>query len=349
MKLFESVGEVREQKKGTEGAVFAVLRRADERKASNGKPYYDVEVGDVSGSVGGKIWSDRSEAMEAAGALHVGQAVKISFVVDTFKDTTQLKIDRLRAAGESDPGFDPKQLFGAVPDWLPALNCRSLVFDIETVPAADIRDMPPTIVKSLTEHAERRDMEQAAIMGLSPYFGKVVSLAFGEGEGPIDDQQVTVLAVDHPNKPTDGLPDSVRLMTEPELLQCFWALAAAADVVVSFNGRGFDVPFLVARSLIHGVDARVDLLSNRFSLRPHLDLLDVVSQRGRGPANLDVVCWALGIESPKGTMDGSMVAPAYERGDLGMIAEYNQSDVRATTLVYQAVRDRVLRFRRDWA
>ena len=78
-------------------------------------------------------------------------------------------------------------------------------------------------------------------------------------------------------------------------------------------------------------------------------MLDVVSQRGRGPANLDVVCWALGIESPKGTMDGSMVAPAYERGDLGMIAEYNQSDVRATTLVYQAVRDRVLRFRRDWA
>ena len=67
-----------------------------------------------------------------------------------------------------------------------------------------------------------------------------------------------------------------------------------------------------------------------------------------GPTNLDVVCWALGIESPKGQMDGSMVAPAYARGEIVKIAEYNAHDVRATAAVYHHVRDRALRFREDW-
>ena len=139
-------------------------------------------------------------------------------------------------------------------------------------------------------------------------------------------------------------------MTEAELLHAWWALAAAAETVITFNGRGFDVPFLVGRSLVHGIPARVDLLSNRFSLRPHLDLYQAFNNggRSRGPASLDVMCWALGIESPKGQMDGSMVAPAYERGDIEKIAEYNVHDVRATTSVYHKLRDGVLRFRSDW-
>jgi predicted PolB exonuclease-like 3'-5' exonuclease len=69
---------------------------------------------------------------------------------------------------------------------------------------------------------------------------------------------------------------------------------------------------------------------------------------GSGPTTLDVVCWALGIESPKGEMDGSMVAPAYARGEIEEIARYNLADVRATTAVYQNVRDGLLRYRKDW-
>ncbi len=123
-----------------------------------------------------------------------------------------------------------------------------------------------------------------------------------------------------------------------------------AQALVSFNGRGFDVPFLVGRSLVHGIPARVDLLSGRFSLRPHLDLYHAFHNggRARGPASLDVMCWALGIESPKEQMDGSMVAPAYERGEIEKIAEYNAHDVRATAAVYHRLRDGVLRFRSDW-
>ena len=172
----------------------------------------------------------------------------------------------------------------------------------------------------------------------------------GDAEPGGEADQVTVLAV-----PPEGFeladadcPSWLRLMSEQELLKAFWALASKAECVVSYNGRGFDVPFVVTRSLIHGIPARVDLVSGRWSLKPHLDLFELVSQRGRGPSKLDVVCWALGIESPKEVMDGSMVAPAYQRGEIVKIAEYNAHDVRATSAVYRKCRDLILRYRSDW-
>src|SRR5690606_31495921 len=127
------------------------------------------------------------------------------------------------------------------------------------------------------------------------------------------------------------VPPWLQLVSERELLQAFWLLAAQAEVVVTYNGRNFDVPFLIGRSLIHGVPARVDLLGSPYQVRPHLDLYRMISPgRSVGPASLDAVCWALGIESPKDGMHGGDVAPAYARGEIGAIATYNRGDVRAT-------------------
>jgi hypothetical protein len=47
-------------------------------------------------------------------------------------------------------------------------------------------------------------------------------------------------------------------------------------------------------------------------------------------------------------MDGSMVAPAYARGEIQKIAEYNAYDVRATAAAYRKVRDLILRYLADW-
>ena len=158
------------------------------------------------------------------------------------------------------------------------------------------------------------------------------------------------LVVPPPGRERDEYPDWVRPMSEPELLRSFWHLAYAAELVVSFNGRGFDVPYLVIRSLIHQIPARVDLLSSPYSLRPHCDLYRLIGhgRHGLGSTSLDVICWALGIESPKGAMDGSMVAPTYARGDIESIASYNAADVRATAAVFRHLREQLLPFRNDW-
>jgi predicted PolB exonuclease-like 3'-5' exonuclease len=331
--------------------VFAQLRSWKELQTNDQRPFLIVELADIHAAIEAKIWDDRQEAMEAVKAAPLRGYVKVRGRVKEYKGTPQLVIERVKAIALDDKpeGFDPDQIIDPALAAVEDLCCRTLVFDIETVPALDRRELPPTVAEALSDNATRKEMEPAAVMGMSPFFGKVVSLAIGDGDAAAGDGDVTVLAV-----PPDGVtiadcPKWLRLMTEADLLRSFWALASRAQTVVSFNGRGFDVPFLVTRSLIHGIPARVDLMSQRFSLQPHLDLFELVTQRGRGPSKLDVVCWALGIQSPKGEMDGSMVAPAYERGEIVKIAEYNAHDVRATSELYRRCRDMILRYRADWA
>jgi predicted PolB exonuclease-like 3'-5' exonuclease len=328
---------------------FAVLRLARRSQTRQGKPFYDLRLTDRTRSVSGKIWSEASRAMQAVEELSPGAHVKIMFDVESYKGALQLNVRRLRVAEEGEPGYDPTLLVEEGFELVSDLLCETLVFDIETVPAVDLRRAPPTIAQAVASHAERNEWDQSKVMSLSPYFGQVVSVAVGDGEQDPRTQEVTVFVVPPAGHDTKGLPSWIRPVSEADLLRAFWILAGHASCVVSYNGRGFDIPFLVGRSLILDVPVRVDLLSNRYSLRPHLDLFYALNPTGpRGPASLDVVCWALGLTSPKETMDGSMVATAYAKGDLASIALYNAGDVRATTGVYQRVRDGVLRYRDDW-
>ncbi len=330
--------------------VFAQLRSWKELQTRDQKPFLVVELADVHAVIEAKVWENSKEAMDATKAAPLRGPVKVRGRVKDWNGRPQLVIERLKAIdpGDAPEGFDPDQLVDPALAPVEDLCCRTLVFDIETVPAFDRRELPPTVAEALSDNATRKEMEPAAVMGMSPFFGKVVSLAIGDGDAEPGTDEVTVLAVPPDGTTIPDCPKWLRPMTEADLLRSFWALASRAECVVSFNGRGFDVPFLVTRSLIHGIPARVDLMSQRFALKPHLDLFELVTQRGRGPSKLDVVCWALGIESPKEVMDGSMVAPAYERGEIVKIAEYNAHDVRATSEVYRRCRDLILRYRADW-
>ncbi len=328
---------------------FALLQRSEEVRTKQQQTFLDIRLRDAGATVAGRIWPE-APAMAALRGVATGTVLKVLFTVGSYQGHVQVNVHNARPVAAGEPGYDPAAVYGAGHRLAGHLLCRNLAFDIETAPVVDRRALPPTVAEALARHAERTDADEAKAMGLSPFFAGVVSLAVADADADATAQRVTVFVV--PPKPgaTLDAPEWVRPVSEPELLQAWWTLAAAAEAVVSFNGRGFDVPFLIARSLIHRVPARVDLLGNRYGLRPHLDLYRVLThgERSLGPTNLDVVCWALGIPSPKETMDGSMVASAYERGDLLRIAEYNAHDVRATTAVYRAVRDGVLRYREDW-
>jgi hypothetical protein len=329
-------------------AAFAVLQDVREGRTRKQEVFLDLELGDCTGVVKGKIWADAgAEIQNAARDLARGTVVKVLFHADVYRGSVQLRIHKIRAASEEDEGYDAAELFGEGYEHVRNILCANMIFDIETVPAADRRELPQTVAESLARHTERMNSDEAKVMGLSPFFGKIVSLAVGDAD---DDSSIMVFVVPPDGREIEDAPDWMRPVSEVELLHAWWALAAAAETVISYNGRGFDVPFLVARSLIHRIPARVDLLSHRYSLRPHLDLYRALThgERALGPSSLDVVCWGLGIESPKGMMDGSMVAPAYERGEIEKIASYNAQDVRATRAVYRELRDHVLRFRDDW-
>jgi hypothetical protein len=340
---------------GSVGTVFAAIRSVRHGIDRNSAGYFDLILSDASAKLPAKIWGDSKAYSEATRTpLASGTVAKVMFSVGSYRESLQLTITRVRPVGEDDE-WVPDAIYGAGWELVDGLRCKTLVFDIETVPGVDPRELPEGIGKALDRATERNEGDEGKAMSLSPYFGKVVSLAFGEGDpepgaggvsegtGERAGEGTTVFVVPPPGH-EHGLPSWVRPMSEAELLRSFWHLADAADLIVTFNGRGFDVPFLVTRSLILGVPARVDLLSSPFSLRPHLDLYRLLGHS----TSLDVTCWALGIQSPKGAMDGSMVAPTYARGDIEAIATYNAADVRATASVYRHLRQHLLPFRNDW-
>ena len=342
----ERLVDVHELAVGAVATAYVAVRSIRHGLSRNGDGYFDLVAADASAKLPGKIWGDSRAYAEATGsAVKAGDVVKLLFTVGSFRDALQLNVTRIRVLGEDDE-WQPESIWGPGWELVEGLRCETLVFDIETVPGIDLGEVPDAVVKAVARAAERNDGDEGKVMSLSPYYGKVVSLAFGDP----DKDTVTTLVVPPPGREQDPMPDGVRAMTEAELLRSFWHLADAAELVVSFNGRGFDVPFVVTRSLILGVPARVDLVSSPFSLRPHLDLYRVLGH-GRsslGGASLDVICWALGVESPKGALDGSMVAPTYARGDIEAIAAYNAADVRATAAVFRHLREHLLPFRNDW-
>src|SRR5882724_9312753 len=137
---------------------------------------------------------------------------------------------------------------------------------------------------------------------------------------------------------------------ETELLTQFWDAPKKYDTIVTFNGRGFDVPFIYLRSAQLNVPiTRKDWLGYRYATDPHCDLaeqLTFYSVSGRDGAarkfNLDFYCKAFGIESPKGHgVTGMDVKRLMDEGRYRDIADYCLRDVVATVKLYHIWKERL--------
>lgn len=127
-----------------------------------------------------------------------------------------------------------------------------------------------------------------------------------------------------------------------------------APTLVTWNGRGFDLPVIVMRSLHHGVPMgwyyQRSNLRYRFSDDGHLDLADALSDRGAvRMTGLDVAARLIGLPGKMG-VDGSQVEGYFKTGRLEEIRHYCLTDVIQTAclllryllLAERASRDSVL-------
>jgi 3'-5' exonuclease len=132
--------------------------------------------------------------------------------------------------------------------------------------------------------------------------------------------------------------------TEAQLLAEFWKAMRRFQRFVTFNGRGFDGPFLMLRSAVLGIAPTRNLVGYRYALRPHTDLLEAVTFFGASRKwNLDFTCKAFGVESPKEQgMDGFSVGPYYRAGRIAEIAEYCRRDVEATAGLFRKLEKTLL-------
>jgi len=330
---------------GTQDVVlFLRVSNVEQSWTAKGDPYLTLRLSDVSRSLEAKIWHDRDHYEEAA-ELETGDVVKVLARLGSFQGRPQLEIKKLRPASDwADDDWDSATVFGPGYDRVKGLVAKTLVMDIETAPATDIRNLPVTIVEEITRVAQDREWDREKVLALNPLFSQVISIAIGgadkDGGWALFAPQSEDLGSLEQTAPSWMLP-----MSEREMLESFWTLSGLAEVIVTFNGRNFDLPFLRTRSAIHDVPAFVDLLSQPpYKVEPHMDLYQVLTNGGRGtpPMNLDAACYAFGIESPKNAMDGSLVAQAFREKRYEEIARYNLADIEATRRLYWRIKNNIV-------
>lgn len=233
-----------------------------------------------------------------------------------------------------------------------------LVFDIETI-GEDFDKLDQTTQEILT-HWIRKEIDNK-----QEYEKDLSDLKDGLGFSPLTGEVVVIGVLDYEKEqgavyfqaPGKNIPEfekngiKFKQMTEPEMLEKFWELALKYDEFISFNGRGFDVPFLMVRSAIHNIRPSKDLLSNRYlNLQKfnakHVDLYEQLTFYGatRKKGGLHLWSRAFGIKSPKAEgVKGEDVTRLFREEKFKEIAEYNGHDLIATKELYDYW-DEYLRF-----
>jgi predicted PolB exonuclease-like 3'-5' exonuclease len=211
-----------------------------------------------------------------------------------------------------------------------------LAFDIETVPdCPGIRrlhglpdDLPDADVAEIA--FQKRRVQTNGADFLPPHLQRVVVISCVLR----NDEGLRVFSI--------GEPEA----GEAQAIQRFFeGINRYLPQIVSWNGRNFDLPVLVARGLIHSVSAacfwdtgndnkdfRWSNYVNRFHDR-HIDLMDVLSIYGGRGSPLDEVARLAGFPGKLG-VGGGAVWESYRQGSLAAIRDYCEADCLNTYLLF---------------
>ena len=220
----------------------------------------------------------------------------------------------------------------------------TVVFDIETAghPWDSHDDAQRTYLRKNAKSDEEKE-RLPETLSLWPLTGKIITIAMlnaETGRGRIwyekDDGRAEETSADGRFK---FIGDA-----ETVFLAEFWKAMRRFQRFVTFNGRGFDGPFLMLRSAALGIPPTRNLVGYRYAIRPHTDLLEAITFFGASRKwNLDFACKAFGVESPKEQgMDGFSVGPYYRAGRIREIAAYCRRDVEATAGLFRKLEKTLL-------
>ena len=213
---------------------------------------------------------------------------------------------------------------------------KKLVIDIETI-GADFESFDETTREYLLKYAGTEDEVKAVKEGLgfSPLTGEIVAIGMLNPEterGAVYYQSPEVLQEPLEEDGIEYVAD-----TEAGILGRFWEAVRHYDQVITFNGRGFDAPFLILRSAVHRIKPTKDLMPNRYNLS-HCDLIDVLTFYGavRRKFSLHMWCKAFGIKSPKEEgVTGYEVPQLFKNREYLTIARYCVGDLHATKELFE--------------
>lgn len=217
---------------------------------------------------------------------------------------------------------------------------RLLFLDIETVPEArNFSDLDEETREMWADKSRYRRGEQYTAeefyshAGIWAEFGRIVCISVG----------YLVLR---------GNQRNFRVTTfygeERELLIQFKQMLEAhfsgpQHLLCAHNGKEFDFPYIARRMIIHSIPlpGKLDLFGKKPWEVPHLDTMELWKFGDyKHYTSLKLMAKILGIPSPKGDIDGSMVRDVfYEDEDLERIIKYCELDVVTLAQVFLRLRN----------
>jgi predicted PolB exonuclease-like 3'-5' exonuclease len=220
---------------------------------------------------------------------------------------------------------------------------KLLVFDLETVPDVDFvhRLWPQTAEMDHETTVQHLYETMKQLNGGSdfprPHFHKIVAIGCLLADIDYDDNRKEIYTLRRLGCVGEG-DDERKLLAD---LLDFGAKEPLR--LVSFNGRGFDLPVIKIRSLAHGLSAewlfqsgdKWSNYSSRYDMVWHVDMADVLADFGATrPCKLDEVCTLIGLPG-KLDISGGKVYELHREGKLQEIRDYCETDVLNTYLLYQ--------------
>ena len=211
-----------------------------------------------------------------------------------------------------------------------------LAFDIETIPDCPgirkIQGLPEDLPDAdVAEIAFQKRRVQTGGDFLPPHLQRVVVISCVAR----DDEGIKIFTIGEPERDEKA-----------SILRFFDAIERKTPQLVSWNGKGFDIPVLNHRALLHGVccarfwetgdedqSFRFNNYVNRYQTR-HLDLMDQLAMfNSRNFAPIDDVARLAGLPGKLG-VGGAEVWPAYCRGEIQAIRDYCEADVVNTFVLF---------------
>jgi 3'-5' exonuclease len=212
----------------------------------------------------------------------------------------------------------------------------SVIFDIETLalPLETFDDVQKEYLLKFADTDEKREAELQKL-NLYPLTAQIIAIGMLNPDtmsGKVfyqSDVKETFSSEDNKIEFVSG--------DEKDILKNFWITIQRYDRYITFNGRGFDNPFVMLRSAINGVKPSRNIMPYRYDASEHCDLLEQLTFYGVvRKFNLDFYCKSFGIKSPKSEgLTGLDLGPLYRAGNFRRIAEYCIGDVIATAELYK--------------
>ena len=126
---------------------------------------------------------------------------------------------------------------------------------------------------------------------------------------------------------------------EKAFLEEYLGKLSEFDLLISYNGIGFDSRILLLRACVHGIDVPFKIDRKKYSTTGnHVDLYSILTDWAAfGQGSLDFFLSMMGLQNKTEGIDGSMIQGMWDNQQHDEIGRYNLQDCKVTMELYQKI------------